>query len=360
MKTIFNKVLAGITSVALVATLLVGINVGTEVKADTVTLTKPWSFFQTGTTTDGWNAWEVCAYSGVTFGDSGVAALTGKDFPYGPAQTYATGSEITATAAGASDTFAATIVSNGWSADYDANLNNPYTLRASMDNMVLLEGHNYTLSFKASASSNKYAIIGGTDLNTNSVFNETIAITTTPATYTYDFQTLGTDTVSFQFMFGAFPILDDVVKAAEVNWAGTVNISDFTITDKGLIDGYEIAPPKQDDVITPDTTVKPTTPDINVKPSTPDPAPAVKKLAKVKKVKAKNNKKKTLKITWKKVTNAKKYQVKVGEKTYNTKKTKLTVKKLKKGKKYIIKVRAKAAGYKTGAWSKKVKVKIKK
>ena len=85
-----------------------------------------------------------------------------------------------------------------------------------------------------------------------------------------------------------------------------------------------------------------------------------KKLARVAKVKAKNNKAKTVKVTWKKVANAKKYEVKVGNKTYTAKKATLTVKKLKKGKTYKIKVRAKATGFKTGAWSKTVKVKIKK
>ena len=88
--------------------------------------------------------------------------------------------------------------------------------------------------------------------------------------------------------------------------------------------------------------------------------PVAKKLARVAKVKAKNNKAKTVKVTWKKVANAKKYEVKVGNKTYTAKKATLTVKKLKKGKTYKIKVRAKATGYTTGAWSKTVKVKIKK
>ena len=60
------------------------------------------------------------------------------------------------------------------------------------------------------------------------------------------------------------------------------------------------------------------------------------------------------------MASAKKYEVKVGNKTYTAKKATLTVKKLKKGKTYKIKVRAKAKGFKTGAWSKTVKVKIKK
>ena len=39
----------------------------------------PWTFFQTGTTTNAWNPYEICAYSGVYFGN-GVTELTEKDF----------------------------------------------------------------------------------------------------------------------------------------------------------------------------------------------------------------------------------------------------------------------------------------
>ena len=76
--------------------------------------------------------------------------------------------------------------------------------------------------------------------------------------------------------------------------------------------------------------------------------------------KAVNKKKGTLKITWKKVTGATSYKVKVGKKTYTAKKTSLTVKKLKKGKKVTIKISAQGpkAKYKASAWaSKKVKIK---
>lgn len=90
-------------------------------------------------------------------------------------------------------------------------------------------------------------------------------------------------------------------------------------------------------------------------------ADAVTKLAKVTGIKAKNNAAGKAKITWKKVANAKTYQVKVGTKSYTSKKATYTAKKLKKGKTYKVRVRAKAtSGLKAGAWSKTVKVKIKK
>lgn len=81
------------------------------------------------------------------------------------------------------------------------------------------------------------------------------------------------------------------------------------------------------------------------------------KLGRVKNVKVKKTKSKTISIKWKKVSKAKKYTVKVGKKSYTSTKTKKVVKVSKKGK-YTIKVRAIAAGYTNGAWSKGVKINI--
>ena len=82
-------------------------------------------------------------------------------------------------------------------------------------------------------------------------------------------------------------------------------------------------------------------------------------------------KKKKVKLTWKKVSEAKGYQVQYSQKKkFPSKKTKkktttkrtLTIKKLKKKKTYYFRVRAykrKASGSKVyGTWSKVVKVKI--
>lgn len=105
------------------------------------------------------------------------------------------------------------------------------------------------------------------------------------------------------------------------------------------------------------------------KPS-PAPTPIVKKPAKVKIKSAKNIKKKTIVVKYKKASNAKGYQVwwatskkfKKAKKKF-TKKTTYKIKKLKKKKTYYIKVRAynlngKAKIY--GAYSKVKKVKVKK
>lgn len=119
------------------------------------------------------------------------------------------------------------------------------------------------------------------------------------------------------------------------------------------------------------TTVETTTkkPEITTKPqvTTKVEKPTVKKPAKVKLSKATNIKKKSVKLIWKKVTGAKKYQVQYALNKKFTKKlktkttTKLTLKiaKLTKKKKYYFRVRAiNSAG--KGSWSNMKNVKIKK
>lgn len=91
------------------------------------------------------------------------------------------------------------------------------------------------------------------------------------------------------------------------------------------------------------------------------------KPGKVTSLKAKNNKKKTVTLSWKKVRGAKKYQVQYCQnkkfkkaKTKTAKKVSCKVTKLAKGKTFYFRVRAISAGGKKGTWSKTVKVKVKK
>lgn len=128
-------------------------------------------------------------------------------------------------------------------------------------------------------------------------------------------------------------------------------------------------PATSDRVVTPtnSTTIKPT--------KKPEPTTTVKRgTSNIKKsklnipanVKAKNIKKKSIKLTWRKTLNAKKYQVQYSTKsnfkksvTKTTTKLKYIIKKLKKGKTYYIRLRA-VNGKKISNWSKVKKIKIKK
>lgn len=388
MRKVFNKALAGVTSATLIATLALGVNFTSTVKADgATTVDTVWSFTQGGQ----YNPDEpgnTGYIKSVNVGND-VFSNWGRD----------KNEKQTQTASKATTGFTLDIENTGWDAGWKNNpVNiNPWAVEAS-NTIEAKAGHIYKVSFKAKASKKKYGYVAfGTDIVTDQATgatltpydqapiemsddatNQIITLGTTDKTYTFTFTNwVSAKEIKTSIMLGAFNAqydyagnsVSDIITEKEANWNGTVVVSDFTITDKGLNPEFVVEPPKPTQPSQPSQPSQPTQPS---KPAvTPgnnnggnnQPAvtkPVAKKLARVAKVKAKNNKAKTVKVTWRKVASAKKYEVKVGNKTYTAKKATLTVKKLKKGKTYKIKVRAKATGFKTGAWSKTVKVKIKK
>lgn len=379
MRKVFNKALAGVTSATLIATLALGVNFTSTVKADgATTVDTVWSFTQGGQ----YNPDEpgnTGYIKSVNVGND-VFSNWGRD----------KNEKQTQTASKATTGFTLDIENTGWDAGWKntpVNIN-PWAVEAS-NTIEAKAGHIYKVSFKAKASKKKYGYVAfGTDIVTDQATgatltpydqapiemsddatNQIITLGTTDKTYTFTFTNwVSAKEIKTSIMLGAFNAqydyagnsVSDIITEKEVNWNGTVVVSDFTITDEGLNKEFVVEPPK------PSQPSKPSQPAVtpgNNNGGNNQPAvtkPAAKKLARVAKVKAKNNKAKTVKVTWRKVAKAKKYEVKVGNKTYTAKKATLTVKKLKKGKTYKIKVRAKAKGFKTGAWSKTVKVKIKK
>ena len=143
----------------------------------------------------------------------------------------------------------------------------------------------------------------------------------------------------------------------KVNAHGTLAFTDISLMGEKYTQSVI---PERQTTKAPETTTKAPTGNTNtVAPTTAAPAVVASKPAQVKGVKAVNNAKKSVKVTWKKAKGAKSYQVKVGNKKYNAKKTNAKIKKLAVGKSYKVQVRAKnAAGF--GKWSKAVKVTIKK
>ncbi|MCI8956854.1 MAG: hypothetical protein HFG29_07685 [Eubacterium sp.] len=120
----------------------------------------------------------------------------------------------------------------------------------------------------------------------------------------------------------------------------------------------------------PTTTEQPTTKQ-QVNPTVKPTTATTTKITKVQLKQVKNNKKRAVSLKWKKVKNAKKYQIqyslhkkfKSGKKfktrTKYTSKISFTIKKLTKKKTYFFRIRA-INGKQMGAWSKTKKVKIKK
>lgn len=380
MRKIFNKVLAGVVTTSLVAALAIGINVGSkEAKAE-----------EANAITSSW----ISSSPSYEPNDALIAQNT-----------------FTSTATSIS----ANIVITGWQAEWNAETpapedsillgevngtddgriwgEKPYQI-TSTNTAYIVPGNTYKLKFTVNNGMKVADSETPTEKNITITINSGIEgdndntmlfkTVTVPAgaTQTYEFdvpisEDYLRDTVQIQFAYGSYfysYTLTQAVKEGKVSEAdakactyayaygttenvnahGTLTFTDIAFTGEKYT--QSIIPDKQTTAKQEETTTaKPSNP-------TPTPAPSVaKKLAKVKKVTAKNNKKGTIKISWKKVANAKKYKVKVGKKTYSTKKRTLTVKKLKKGKTYTVRVRAKkTTGYKAGAWSKKVKVKIKK
>ena len=377
MRKVFNKALAGVTSATLIATLALGVNFTNTVKADEAkSADTVWSFTQGGQ----YNPKEPGNTGYIKSVSVGNETLANWERDKSTKQTQ--------TASKATTGFTLNIENTGWDAGWNNNPVdiNPWAVEAS-NTIEAKAGHIYKVSFKAKASKTKYGYVAfGTDIVTNAATgatltpydqapiemsddakNQIITLGTTDKTYTFTFTNwVSAKKIKTSIMLGAFNSqydyagnsVSDIITEKEVNWNGTVVVSDFTITDEGLNKEFVVEPPKPTQ-----PTTKPSVTPGNNNGGNNQPAvtkPAAKKLARVAKVKAKNNKAKTVKVTWRKVANAKKYEVKVGNKTYTAKKATLTVKKLKKGKTYKIKVRAKATGLKTGAWSKTVKVKIKK
>lgn len=385
MRKVFNKALAGVTSATLIATLALGVNFTSTVKADeATTVDTVWSFTQGGQ----YNPKEPGNTGYIKSVSVGNETLANWERDKSTKQTQ--------TASKASTEFTLNIENTGWDAQwsdvtgYPTNRINPWAVEAS-NTIEAKAGHIYKVSFKAKASKKKYGYVAfGTETDdlmpydkapiemSDDATNQIITLGTAEKKFTFTFTNwVSAKNIRTSIMLGAFDAQYDyagedvssIITEVENNWNGTVVVSDFTITDEGLNPEFVVEPPKPTQPSQPSQPSKPS------KPSQPavtpgnnnggnnQPAvtkPAAKKLARVAKVKAKNNKAKTVKVTWRKVASAKKYEVKVGNKTYTAKKATLTVKKLKKGKTYKIKVRAKATGFKTGAWSKTVKVKIKK
>ena len=383
MRKVFNKVMAGAMTTALVATLAVGFKVNTtDVKADTANaLTGSW---------------------------------TSSAESYEPNDAVITQTTFKSTAV---DNVSANISITGWQANWTAEsaapedaivLNDkiwgekPYQIKSEI-NAKVVPGNTYKLKFTVNNGMMEADTTTKTEKNITITVNSGIEgdndntmlfkTITVPAgaTETYEFDVpvspdyLSND-IKVQLAYGSYyysyeltqavkagKVTEEAAKACKyayaygtsenVNAHGTLAFTDISLM--GEMYTQSVIPERQT-TKAPETTKKATTttkvPTGNtntVAPTTAAPAVVASKPAQVKKVKAVNNAKKSVKVTWKKAKGAKSYQVKVGKKKYNTKKTNAKIKKLAVGKTYKVQVRAKnAAGF--GKWSKAVKVTIKK
>lgn len=385
MRKVFNKVMAGAMTTALVATLAVGFKVNTtDVKADTANaLTGSW---------------------------------TSSAESYEPNDAVITQTTFKSTAV---DNVSANISITGWQANWTAEsaapedaivLNDkiwgekPYQIKSEI-NAKVVPGNTYKLKFTVNNGMMEADTTTKTEKNITITVNSGIEgdndnimlfkTITVPAgeTKTYEFDVpvspdyLSND-IKVQLAYGSYyysyeltqavkagKVTEEAAKACKyayaygtsenVNAHGTLAFTDISLMGEKYT--QSVIPEKQTpkaptgntNTAAPNTVAPKTVAPNTVAPTTAAPAVVASKPAQVKKVKAVNNAKKSVKVTWKKVKGAKSYQVKVGNKKYNAKKTNVKIKKLAVGKSYKVQVRAKnAAGF--GKWSKAVKVTIKK
>ena len=380
MRKVFNKVMAGAMTTALVATLAVGFKVNTtDVKADTANaLTGSW---------------------------------TSSAESYEPNDAVITQTTFKSTAV---DNVSANISITGWQANWTAEsaapedaivLNDkiwgekPYQIKSEI-NAKVVPGNTYKLKFTVNNGMMEADTTTKTEKNITITVNSGIEgdndntmlfkTITVPAgaTETYEFDVpvspdyLSND-IKVQLAYGSYmysyeltqavkagKVTEEAAKACKyayaygtsenVNAHGTLAFTDISLMGEKYTQSVipERQTPKAPTGNTNTGAPKTGTP-ATVAPTTAAPAVVASKPAKVKGVKVVNNAKKSVKVTWKKVKGAKSYQVKVGNKKYNAKKTNAKIKKLAVGKTYKVQVRAKnAAGF--GKWSKAVKVTIKK
>lgn len=381
MRKVFNKVMAGAMTTALVATLAVGFKVNTtDAKADTANaLTGSW---------------------------------TSSAESYEPNDAVITQTTFKSTAV---DNVSANISITGWQANWTAEsaapedaivLNDkiwgekPYQITSEI-NAKVVPGNTYKLKFTVNNGMMEADTTTKTEKNITITVNSGIEgdndntmlfkTITVPAgaTETYEFDVpvspdyLSND-IKVQLAYGSYyysyeltqavkagKVTEEAAKACKyayaygtsenVNAHGTLAFTDISLMGEKYT--QSVIPDRQTtgntNTAAPNTVAPKTVAPNTVAPTTAAPAVVASKPAQVKKVKAVNNAKKSVKVTWKKVKGAKSYQVKVGNKKYNAKKTNVKIKKLAVGKSYKVQVRAKnAAGF--GKWSKAVKVTIKK
>lgn len=380
MRKVFNKVMAGAMTTALVATLAVGFKVNTtDVKADTANAL-------TGSWTSSAESYEPndAVITQTTFNSTAVDNVS--------ADISITGWQANWTAESAAPEDAIVLNDKIWgekpyqiTSEINAKVvpGNTYKLKFTVNN-GMMEADTTTKTEKNITITVNSGIKGDND---NTMLFKTITVPA-GATETYEFDVpvspdyLSND-IKVQLAYGSYyysyeltqavkagKVTEEAAKACKyayaygtsenVNAHGTLAFTDISLMGEKYT--QSVIPPKQptkDPTGNTNTGAPKTGTPSTVAPSTVAPTVVASKPAQVKKVKAVNNAKKSVKVTWKKVKGAKSYQVKVGNKKYNAKKTNVKIKKLAVGKSYKVQVRAKnAAGF--GKWSKAVKVTIKK
>lgn len=370
MRKIFKTVVAAMASTAMVATLFAGYTAPINAAEKDVLAGITW--------TNDYQSWE-----------SADAAILNSTF--------------TTTESG----FKTNITTTGWQREWEASCpdggvvvgggwqDNPYQLRAKAT-VPVAAGATYQFSFtvkndmlsEAGAPTEKNIMVtinSGIPGDTDNTMLQTCVRVPANSTKTFTFDVpVNSEYLAgaamIEFAYGAFCYSYEVEKAGRtaeleklpylfapgttegVACKGELTFSDVTmIGEEAVLTTTELQtrPPMDTTTKKNDLSAGNQNQNATVAPTTVAPAAKadVVKPAKVKIKKVTNLKGKKVKITWRRVNGATKYQVKVGTKKKTTKKLKLTVK-VAKNKTYKVRVRAYKNGAGYGKWSNVKKVKV--
>ena len=259
---------------------------------------EPWTFWQTGVTTDIWNQWELNAFNGVYLPDDSdkFPDSVGPDgrtdylrnythrnhfFEHGSTTTHPQVEDpYQLTLFGVSHGYVADIESNGWSGKWIPDEteseqitdppkwgesttpqgettsfvpylmdNNPYTLRCWTKANNLKKNRTYTWVFDAYIEEgaymaklggnvpvdNKYAKIVGTNGQGKILFVRYLDITTTKKRFQFNFDMdKENSSLKVEMMYGAFLLEGPIIKHEEVVWTGKVHIENCDIIQGNL------------------------------------------------------------------------------------------------------------------------------
>lgn len=376
---------------------------------------QPWTFWQTGVTTDQWNRWELSSYERVEMRDNADTICAYSDstpkmtpriytneswFYHPDPATHKKGGEAQVEVFGVSHGFAATIESNGWSGKWIPDEteevtdppkwpnkttahqettsfvpylmdNNPYTVRSWVRATGLKKNRTYTWAFDAYIDDD--AMMADPDwimeehdnqpapkIEAQNKYCKIVGTNSEGKILFVRYLDITKQKKRFMFSFG----LDSKNTEIKVEYMfGAFLLNGPIIKHKEVVWSGTVRI-ENCDIFDGNLTIPPETTTTR-RASSGDDYWEDEIPAKVTGLKVKKKAKKSVILSWKKAKYATKYQVNYalkknfkGGKKKNTKKRKLTIKGLKSKKTYYFRVRGKTE-YDVGPWSKKKKCKVK-
>ncbi len=244
-KKYMKKILKKVVSVATVVTMITSLLFVTDTtqtnayEGDSISL-KPWSFY------------EGCSVANDRMTDGGVyekvSTSAGEEYSDWKYERNENGYYKTWESTTVADGFTAKISTTGFACGYEDGqiFDNPNYLSASMNNIEVKAGHDYTLYFDAawydSDSQKKMTVYVADAYSGESLIKDgdndsmLIKLSGNNTTFSKDFTVTEGNSISMSFAYGAY------LASEEYDMSGTLEISNVRIFDNGVNPDYEESP----------------------------------------------------------------------------------------------------------------------